>query len=74
MWHRQLTPEHQGVASLPRSSEQHDQPGHATITERTSVAGRDAVVAEVTGEAYRTGEHRFVLDPYDDPGEGFVLR
>jgi proline racemase len=47
---------------------------HATITERTSVAGREAVVAEVTGEAYRTGEHRFVLDPYDDLGEGFVLR
>ena len=30
---------------------------------------------EVEGTAYRTGEHRFVLDQRDDPiGTGFVLR
>jgi proline racemase len=36
--------------------------------------GRDAVVSEVEGAAYRTGEHRFVLDPRDPVGTGFVLR
>jgi proline racemase len=36
--------------------------------------GRDAVVSEVEGAAYRTGEHRFVLDPHDPVGTGFVLR
>ena len=36
--------------------------------------GRDAVVTEVEGTAYRTGEHRFVLDPRDPLGTGFVLR
>jgi proline racemase len=29
---------------------------------------------EVRGTAFRTGEHRFVLDPRDDLGTGFVLR
>jgi proline racemase len=46
----------------------------ARIVERTSVAGRDAVVAEVAGDAHRTGEHRFFLEPDDDLAEGFVLR
>jgi len=32
------------------------------------------VVVEVRGAAYRTGEHRFVLDPHDPLGTGFVLR
>jgi proline racemase len=32
------------------------------------------VLTEVEGTAYRTGEHRFVLDPRDDLGTGFVLR
>jgi proline racemase len=36
--------------------------------------GRDAVVSEVEGAAFRTGEHRFVLDPRDPLGTGFVLR
>src|SRR5207247_10519849 len=38
------------------------------------VAGIPAVVTEVEGSAYRTGEHAFVLDPDDPPGEGFLLR
>ena len=45
-----------------------------TIVERATVAGRDAVVGEVAGTAFRTGEHRLLLDPDDDLGEGFVLR
>jgi proline racemase len=43
---------------------------------RARVVGRDArgVLTEVEGRAFRTGEHRFVLDPRDDLGTGFVLR
>jgi len=32
------------------------------------------VATEIEGAAYRTGEHRFVLDPYDPLGAGFSLR
>jgi proline racemase len=40
------------------------------------VVGEDAggVLTEVEGMAYRTGEHRFVLDARDPLGTGFVLR
>jgi proline racemase len=38
------------------------------------VVGRPAVVTEVEGSAYRTGEHVFELDPDDPLGEGFLLR
>jgi proline racemase len=34
----------------------------------------EAVVTEVEGAAYRTGEHAFTLDPDDPVGEGFLLR
>ncbi|MBV8948971.1 MAG: proline racemase family protein [Solirubrobacterales bacterium] len=32
------------------------------------------MLTEVSGTAFRTGEHRFVLDPRDPLGTGFVLR
>jgi proline racemase/trans-L-3-hydroxyproline dehydratase len=38
------------------------------------VAPEEGVVTEVEGTAFRTGEHRFVLDPRDPLGTGFVLR
>lgn len=38
------------------------------------VAGLPAVVTEVEGSAYRTGEHVFTLDPDDPLGDGFLLR
>jgi proline racemase len=38
------------------------------------VAGIPAVVTEVEGSAYRTGEHVFSLDPDDPLGDGFLLR
>jgi len=38
------------------------------------VGGIPAVVTEVEGSAYRTGEHVFALDPDDPLGEGFLLR
>jgi proline racemase len=34
----------------------------------------EGVLTEVEGMAYRTGEHRFVLEPGDPLGTGFVLR
>jgi proline racemase len=37
-------------------------------------AGTPAVVTEVEGSAFRTGEHRFELDPDDPLGTGFLLR
>jgi proline racemase len=44
------------------------------IVAGATVDGRPAVVSEVTGMAYRTGEHTFELDPDDPLSEGFVLR
>jgi proline racemase len=38
------------------------------------VAGTPAVVTEVEGAAFRTGEHVFELDPEDPLGTGFLLR
>ena len=40
------------------------------------VVGRvpEGVLTEVEGTAFRTGEHRFVLDPRDPLETGFVLR
>ena len=46
----------------------------ARAVERLEQAGRAAVIPEVEGMAYRTGEHQFVLDPADPLGTGFVLR
>ena len=46
----------------------------ARIVDRASVSGREAVVPEVEGNAYPTGEHVFLLDPRDPIGAGFVLR
>jgi proline racemase len=46
----------------------------ARIAEHVTVEGRAGVVPEIEGMAYPTGEHRFVLDPDDPLGFGFVLR
>jgi proline racemase len=34
----------------------------------------EGVLTEVEGAAFRTGQHRFILDPHDAIGTGFVLR
>ena len=47
---------------------------HARVVGDAEVAGVPAVVTEVEGSAYRTGEHVFALDPDDPLGEGFLLR
>jgi proline racemase len=46
----------------------------ARVVGETDVAGVPAVVTEVEGSAFRTGEHVFTLDPDDPLREGFLLR
>jgi proline racemase len=46
----------------------------ARVVGDAHVAGTPAVVTEVEGSAFRTGEHVFTLDPEDPIGEGFLLR
>ncbi len=46
----------------------------AWIVADADVAGIPAVVTEVEGSAFRTGEHVFSLDADDALGEGFLLR
>jgi proline racemase len=45
-----------------------------TFMARAIGEAADGVLTEVSGTAFRTGEHRFVLDPRDTLGTGFVLR
>ncbi len=44
------------------------------VTGETTVAGRPAVITEVEGSAHLAGRSRFVLDPTDPVGTGFLLR
>ena len=44
------------------------------VVGEAELGGRPAVVTEVTGSAYRTGQSTFVLDPDDPLGMGFLLR
>jgi proline racemase len=46
----------------------------AHVVSDAEVAGIPAVVTEVEGSAFKTGEHAFTLDPDDPVGEGFLLR
>ncbi|MEV0970505.1 proline racemase family protein [Microtetraspora glauca] len=46
----------------------------ASVAAVTEEAGRPAIVPEIEGTAFRTGEHRFTLDPRDPLGTGFTLR
>jgi proline racemase len=45
-----------------------------SFTAQAIAEGPDGVLTEVSGTAFQTGEHRFVLDPRDPLGTGFVLR
>jgi proline racemase len=44
------------------------------VLDAVDVADRRAVIPQVTGMAYRTGEHRFAIDPHDPLVPGFLLR
>lgn len=46
----------------------------AHVVDRLDVGGRPAVIPQVEGMAYKTGEHRFEVDPRDPLVPGFVLR
>ena len=46
----------------------------AWIVGKAEVAGRAAVVTDVSGSAHLTGRHEFVVDPDDPLGSGFLLR
>jgi proline racemase len=45
-----------------------------TVLDTVDVDGRPAVIPQVTGMAYRTGEHLFSIDPDDPLVPGFALR
>ncbi len=44
------------------------------VIEKTSFGGYDAVVPEVDGAAYITGQNEFYIDPEDPLKNGFILR
>jgi proline racemase len=46
----------------------------ARVVDEANDGGQPAVLTEVRGSAYRTGEHTFTLDPADPLGIGFQLR
>jgi len=46
----------------------------ARVVGDTDVAGIPAVITDVEGSAFRTGEHVFTSDPDDPLGDGFLLR
>ncbi|WP_117238599.1 proline racemase family protein [Thermus sediminis] len=45
-----------------------------TIASEAAVAGFPAIIPEVSGRAWITGQHEFVLAPDDPLGQGFLLR
>jgi len=45
----------------------------ARIIQEVDYFGKKAVIPEITGNAFITGKHMFMLDPNDDKGYGFKL-
>jgi proline racemase len=52
----------------------HDSIVDTTFLARVVAEHSEGIITEVEGTAYRTGEHRFWLDPGDPLGTGFILR
>ncbi len=44
------------------------------VVEETEFGGYPAVIPEVSGEAFITGEHKFYIDPEDPLKDGFIFR
>ena len=65
---------HAQGALKPGDVLRHDSIVGTTFLARVVEETPDGVVTEVEGSAFKTGEHRFVLDPEDPLGTGFVLR
>jgi proline racemase len=47
---------------------------HGRVLDQVTADGHQAVIPQVTGLAYKTGEHYFYVDPDDELLPGFVLR
>jgi proline racemase len=62
------------LALAPGQTLRHDSIVGTTFLARVTGGAGGGVLTEIEGTAYRTGEHRFVLDPRDPLGTGFVLR
>jgi proline racemase len=58
----------------PGTTLRHDSIVGTTFVGRVVGQTPEGLLTEVEGMAYRTGEHRFILDPDDPLGEGFQLR
>ena len=58
----------------PGQELRHDSVIGTTFTARVLGETPEGLLTEVEGTAFRTGEHRFTLDPRDTLGTGFVLR
>jgi proline racemase len=52
----------------------HDSIVGTTFSGRVVGESAEGVITEIEGTAFKTGEHRFTLDPRDPLGTGFVLR
>ena len=63
-----------GVVTLDRPLVHDSIVGTTFVGRVLGVDADGAVATEIEGAAYRTGEHRFVLDPHDPLGTGFTLR
>ncbi|MCH0541883.1 proline racemase family protein [Streptomyces sp. MUM 203J] len=50
----------------------HESVAGTVFTGRVVSRTDEGTVTDISGAAHRTGEHRFVLDPYDDLPEGFL--
>ena len=61
-------------ALRPGETLRHDSVVGTTFHARLAGETADGVLTEVEGTAFRTGDHRFVLDPRDPLGTGFALR
>ncbi len=46
----------------------------AKVVEETKFGPHNAIIPEVSGRAFITGRHEFVIDPEDPLGGGFILR
>ena len=46
---------------------------HGKVVGRAIVGPYDAIVPEVSGNAFITGQHTFIIDPRDELGRGFLL-
>ena len=44
------------------------------VAHRTSFGPYEAIIPEVEGRAFITGQHTFLIDPKDPLGKGFILR